>query len=199
MIHAEGLLVKSARADNRVVLLTTYFYDGVRKLRLDVALYQHASSLPQGKADQKFVNKPDLALQLIDQCWERGYRPKTTLIDAGYGNNTPFVKQLESRNLTYIAAAKNRKVTYQLPTTPEPGKHSLEEIAQALPAQYFTRTYATGTKRTAAKSSASSHLGTARRTIAIFSTEVLKSGMQQEANATRCTVIDSSEALFKFL
>ena len=128
------------KTDNGVVLLTTYFYDGVRKLPLDVALYQHGNSLPQGKADPKFVKKPDLALQLIDQCLKRGYRPKTTLIDAGYGNNTPFVKQLESRNLTYIAAiAKNRKFTYQLPTDPEPRKYSVEEIAQALPAEYFKK------------------------------------------------------------
>ena len=128
------------KTDNGVVLLTTYFYDGVRKLPLDVALYQHASSLELGKADPKFVKKPELALQLIDKCLERGYRPKITLIDAGYGNNTPFVKQLESRNLTYIAAiAKNRQVTYQPPTEKEPRKHALEEIAQALPAERFTR------------------------------------------------------------
>lgn len=128
------------KTDNGIVLLTTYFYDGVRKLPLDVALYQHANCLSQGKADPKFVKKPDLALQLVEQCLQRGYRPKTTLIDAGYGNNTPFVKQLESRSLTYIAAiAKNRKVTYQLPTDLEPSKHSVEEIAQALPAEDFTK------------------------------------------------------------
>jgi hypothetical protein len=122
------------------VLLTTYLYDGVRKLPLDIALYQHASSLAQGKADPKFMKKPDLALQLIDKCLERGYRPRVTVIDAGYGNNTPFLKQLESKNLTYIAAiAKNRKVTYQLPTDSQPCKHTVEEIAQTLPAQYFTK------------------------------------------------------------
>lgn len=128
------------KTDNGVVLLTTYFYDGVRKLPLDVALYQHASSLTEGKADPKFVKKPDLALQLIDKCLERTYRPRVTVIDAGYGNNTPFVKQLESRNLTYIAAiAKNRQVTYQLLTDSEPRKHGLEEIAQTLPAECFTK------------------------------------------------------------
>lgn len=63
--------------------ITTYFYDGVRKLPLDVALYQHASSLVQGKADPKFVKKPELALQLIDKCLERGSRSIATVIDAG--------------------------------------------------------------------------------------------------------------------
>jgi SRSO17 transposase len=31
------------KTDNGIVLLTTYLYDGVRRLPLDVALYQHAS------------------------------------------------------------------------------------------------------------------------------------------------------------
>ncbi|WP_317111203.1 transposase [Chroococcidiopsis sp. SAG 2025] len=48
---------------------------------------------------------------MVDQCLKRGYRPGVTVIDAGYGNNTPFLKQLESRNLTYVAAiAKTAKL-----------------------------------------------------------------------------------------
>jgi SRSO17 transposase len=126
------------KTDNGIVLLSTHLYDGVRRLPLDVALYQHASSLDYGKQDPDFVKKPDLALQLIDQCLERGYRPRVTLVDAGYGNNTPFIKQLESRKLIYIAAiAKNRQVTYQLPSDEAPRKHSLTEIAQALASEDF--------------------------------------------------------------
>lgn len=79
------------KTDNGVVLLTTYLYDGVRRLPLDVALYHHASSLEQGKDDPSFVKKPDLALQLIGQCLQRGYQPGVTLVDAGYGNNTPLI------------------------------------------------------------------------------------------------------------
>ena len=127
------------KTDNGIVLLTTYLYDGVRKLPLDVALYQHASSLAQGKQDPNFIKKPDLALQLIDECLGRGYRPRVTVIDAGYGNNTPFVQQLETRNLIYIAAvAKNRQVTYQLPIDTSACKHSLEEVASALPSECFS-------------------------------------------------------------
>lgn len=126
------------KTDNGIVLVTTYLYDGVRRLPLDVALYQHASSLEQGKQDPDFVKKPDLALQLIDKSLERGERPGVTLIDAGYGNNTPFLKQLEQRKLTYIAAlAKNRKVTYQLPTDKTPSKHRLDEIVQSLASELF--------------------------------------------------------------
>lgn len=60
---------------------------------------------------------------------ERGYRPGVTVIDAGYGNNTPFLKQLESRNLTYVAAiAKNRQVTAQTPGDESARKQGLEAI-----------------------------------------------------------------------
>ncbi len=53
------------KTDNGVVLLSTHLYDEVRRLPLDVALYQHASSLAQGKEDPAFVKKPDLALLKI--------------------------------------------------------------------------------------------------------------------------------------
>jgi len=126
------------KTENGIVLLSTHLYDGVRRLPLDVALYQHASSLEQGKEDRNFVKKPDLALHLIDSCLQRGYRPRVTLVDAGYGNNTPFIKQLESRRLIYIAAlAKNRQVTYQLANDEKPRKHSLTEITQALAVEDF--------------------------------------------------------------
>ena len=127
------------KTENGIVLLTTHLYDGVRRLPLDVALYQHASSLEQGKDHPGFVKKPDLALQLIDQCLQRGYRPGVTVVDAGYGNNTPFIKQLESRKLVYVAAvAKNRQVSHQLPEDEKPRKRSLVEIAQALSVAAFT-------------------------------------------------------------
>jgi hypothetical protein len=127
------------KTDNGIVLLSTYLYDGVRRLPLDVALYQHASSLPQDKEDPRFVKKPDLALKLIDQCLQRKYRPRVTVVDAGYGNNTSFIKQLESRKLKYIAAiAKNRQVTYQLSGEEQPCRHSVTEIAQVLDSEHFT-------------------------------------------------------------
>lgn len=127
------------KSDNGVVLLTTHLYDGVRSLPLDVALYQHASSLPQGKDDPEFSKKPDLALRLIDQCMARGYCPGVTLVDAGYGNNSPFLKQLETRDLSYIAAlAKNRRVWCQLSGDRQPMKYRLDEIARTLAPEQFT-------------------------------------------------------------
>ncbi len=78
-------------------------------------MYQHASSLPAGKQDPKFVKKPDIALKLIDRCLSRGEKPGVVLVDAGSGNNSTFLKQLELKKLKYIAGlAKNRKVVCQL-------------------------------------------------------------------------------------
>ena len=59
-----------------------------------------------------FVNlRTAIAIELIDKSLNRGYRPGIVLIDAGYGNNTTWLKKLEKRELNYIGGlAKNRKV-----------------------------------------------------------------------------------------
>ena len=78
---------------------------------MDIELYQHKNSLPGGNKDPSFKKKPELAIELIDKSLNRGYRPGIVLIDAGYGNNTTFLKELEKRKLEYIGGlAKNRKV-----------------------------------------------------------------------------------------
>ena len=102
------------KTDNGIVVVTTHLYDGKKSLPLDIELYQHASSLPQGKKDIEFKKKPELALALIDRSLERKYRPGIVLIDAGYGNNTTFLLELEKRKLKYLGGlAKNRKVITQ--------------------------------------------------------------------------------------
>ncbi len=80
------------KTDNGIVIVTTHQYDGVKSVPLDVELYQHASSLAQGPHDPEFVKKPDLALNLIERCLQRGYRPGIVLIDSSYGNNSHFVR-----------------------------------------------------------------------------------------------------------
>ncbi len=72
------------KIDNGVVIVTTHLYDGVRSIPLDVELYQHADSLPQGKEDKDFVKKPDIALKLINQTIERKYHPGIVLIVSIY-------------------------------------------------------------------------------------------------------------------
>jgi len=91
------------KTDNGIVVVTTHLYDGKKSLPLDIELYQHASSLPQGKKDIEFKKKPELALALIDRSLERKYRPGIVLIDAGYGNNTTFLLELEKKDFFDIA------------------------------------------------------------------------------------------------
>lgn len=81
------------KTDKVVVIVTTHLYDGVRSLPLDVELYQKSSSLPDGKEDQEFVKKPDLAIKLVKKTLSRKYRPGIVLVDGGYGNNSSFLQE----------------------------------------------------------------------------------------------------------
>jgi SRSO17 transposase len=70
------------KTDNGNVVVTTHLYDGKKSLPLDLELYQHATSLAEGKKDREFKKKPTLALELIDKSLNRGYRPGIVLIDS---------------------------------------------------------------------------------------------------------------------
>jgi len=85
------------KTENGVVAVTSHLYDGIKSLPLDIELYQKADSLPKGNADPEFKKKPEIARDLIDQSLARGYQPAIVLIDAGYGNNTSFLQELEKR------------------------------------------------------------------------------------------------------
>jgi DDE superfamily endonuclease len=99
------------KTDNGVVAVTTHLYDGKKSLPLDLEIYKHANSLAAGKEDEEFKKKPEIALELIQKSLDRGHKPGIVIIDAGYGNNSSFLKQLESKKLTYLGGvAKNRKV-----------------------------------------------------------------------------------------
>ncbi|MDZ4875820.1 MAG: IS701 family transposase ISNpu7 [Chroococcidiopsis cubana SAG 39.79] len=127
------------KTENGIVIVTTHLYDGVKSLPLDVELYQHASSLTQGKDDPEFVKKPDLAMNLIDKCLNRGHRPKIVLIDSSYGNNRHFVQQLESKKLKYIVGvAKNRRIFLQSDCGEVKVKARLDEVAKSLKPEAFT-------------------------------------------------------------
>ncbi len=102
------------KTDNGNVVVTTHLYDGKKSLPLDIELYQHGNSLPEGKKDPEFKKKPTLALELIDKSLTRGYRPGIVLVDSSYGNNTSFLKELEERKLNYIGGiAKNRNILFK--------------------------------------------------------------------------------------
>ena len=126
------------KTDNGIVVVTTHLYDGKKSLPLDIELYQHASSLPEGKKDIEFKKKPELALALIDRSLHRGYRPGIVVIDAGYGNNTRFLLELEKRKLKYLGGlAKNRKVIMGTSAN-ERKEIRLDKLADSLPVEAFT-------------------------------------------------------------
>ena len=126
------------KTDNGIVVVTTHLHDGKKSVPLDIELYQHANSLPQGKEDIEFKKKPELALALIDRSLDRKYRPGIVLIDAGYGNNTTFLLELEKRKLKYLGGlAKNRKVITQTEAN-KLQEIRLDKLAQSLPIQDFT-------------------------------------------------------------
>jgi hypothetical protein len=61
------------------------------------------------------------------------------LIDAGYGNNSRFLQELEARKLRYIGGlAKNRKILVQLEHEPERKEIRLDELAKTLNSEAFT-------------------------------------------------------------
>ena len=127
------------KTDNGNVVLTTHLYDGKKSLPLDVELYQHANSLPEGKKDAEFKKKPELALNLIDKAIERKSKPGIVLIDSGYGNNSSFLIELEKRKLKYLAGlAKNRLV--KVVNSEKFGEETrLDNLAKALPVKSFTQ------------------------------------------------------------
>ena len=126
------------KTDNGIVVVTTHLYDGRKSLPLDIKLYQHASSLPEGKQDSEFQKKTELALKLIDKSLDRKYQPGIVIIDAGYGNNTSFLIELELRQLKYVGGlAKNRKVTVTL-TDNIRQTIRLDELAQSLSLEALT-------------------------------------------------------------
>ena len=127
------------KTDNGVVIVTSHLYDGVRSLPLDVELYQKSSSLPDGKEDQKFVKKPDLAIKLVKKTLSRKYRPGVVLVDGGYGNNSSFLQELERLEVNYIGGlAKNRLVSViNQKTGKKQSQKRLDEIALSLPQNAF--------------------------------------------------------------
>ena len=125
------------KTDNGIVVVTTHLYDGRKSLPLDIELYQHANSFPDGKEDPRFEKKTELAIKLIDLTLNRGYQPGIVIVDAGYGNNTSFLLELEKRQLKYLGGlAKNRKVTI-VKQNNELQTIRLDDLAQTLPQEAF--------------------------------------------------------------
>jgi hypothetical protein len=126
------------KVDNGIVTVTSHGFDGTKGVPIDIRLYKHASSLELGKEDSQFQKKPDIALDLIDECLARGLTPGLVLLDAGYGNNIPLLKKIEEKGLTYVASInKNKIMFYKMLGDTRREKHGIEEIAKSLAPECF--------------------------------------------------------------
>ncbi|MFM5980279.1 MAG: IS701 family transposase [Sphaerospermopsis kisseleviana] len=126
------------KTDQGIVVVTSHLYDGRKSLPLDIELYQHADSLAEGKQDPLFQKKTEIAIKLIDQTLGRGYQPGIVIVDGGYGNNTSFLLELETRKLKYLGGiAKNRKVTIREQENNQQTIR-LDELAKSLPQEAFS-------------------------------------------------------------
>jgi SRSO17 transposase len=86
------------KRDTGIVVVTTHLYDdGSKSLPLHMELDHQADSLPKGKQDPLFENKPELGIKLIHLTLSRGYQPGIVIIDPGYGHNTSFLLKIENR------------------------------------------------------------------------------------------------------
>ena len=85
------------KRDTGIVVVTTHLYDGSKSLPLDIELDHHGDSLPKGKQDPIFENKPELGIKSIDLTLSRAYQPGIVIIDPGYGHNRSFLLKIENR------------------------------------------------------------------------------------------------------
>jgi hypothetical protein len=68
----------------------------------------------------------------------RGYRPGIILIDSAYGNNTSFLKQLETKKLKYIGGiAKNRNILVKS-SAEKSSTIRIDEYAKSISPEEFT-------------------------------------------------------------
>ena len=125
------------KTDKVIVTVTTHYYDGKKSLPLDIELYQHSSSLPEGKDDKLFQKNREIGIDLIDRTLARGLRPGIVLIDACYSNSTTFLKKLEERELKYLGGmAKNRKIVVKQKSNKEK-ETRIDELAKSIPTEKF--------------------------------------------------------------
>ena len=54
------------------------------------------------KAEQRFLEKWQIALHLLDELLAEGWKPRMVLCDAAYGNNRAFREALSARGLPYV-------------------------------------------------------------------------------------------------
>jgi hypothetical protein len=95
-----GQLGKTA---NGQVFVTSHYADERFHWPVEVSPYVPDVWLEKGKEDPDFKTKHTLALELIDSAVKMGLKFRAVVVDSWYGRNVQFLKELENRNLPYVA------------------------------------------------------------------------------------------------
>lgn len=99
------------RVDNCQIVVSTHYVDSLYDWPVLARLYlpeRWAKDRARCRRAQvpkaaRFQTKGQIALQLIEEGRAAGVIPRAVLIDAGYGNQNPFLDGLEARQLAYGA------------------------------------------------------------------------------------------------
>lgn len=128
------------KVDNGAVVVTSHACDSKRCVPLDLAQYFPAGCFTNGKENEHFRTKPQLAIELIDKCLKRDLKPGRLIADSFYGDNIKFLTALEQRQLKYVVALKGtRNVYVQLTGDKRREKHRLDEVAKTITAEQLTK------------------------------------------------------------
>ncbi len=76
---------------------------------------REACKIPAGEHHRP---KWQMAIEMLDELAEWGYRPPVVAADAGYGDTTAFRLALEERNIGYLVAGKGSTSAYTADAVP---------------------------------------------------------------------------------
>jgi len=100
------------QVDNCQVVVTAHYVDRVFDWPVSARLYLSRSWAEDRERRERarvptriaFQTKAEISLDLVDMAREAGLQPRAVVADAGYGDQPPFTRGLESRELPYVVA-----------------------------------------------------------------------------------------------
>lgn len=133
---ARQYLGSVGKIDNGIVAVTTLWANEQRYYPLHVVPYTPECRLPDGKQDPAFHTKPRLAIGLIERAQATGIAFEAIVADSAYGDNRPFVRVLNERQLPYVLAHSGKAGRGWAPAHLA---HSFEDAARELPLHAWQR------------------------------------------------------------
>ena len=117
------------KIDNGVVSVSSLWADELRYWPIAVKPYTPAHWFKQGKADEAFRTKPELALGLVQDATAAGVPLRAVVADTFYGEHLAFRRGLRASGVGYVLALKPSHTWWH--RVEEMG--SVEEVARAAP------------------------------------------------------------------